>query len=102
LFFLGGNCLKFTSLINGRPQKALVDTRAGGPAMDETHARKIDIPIAQDPAHNTTVQFADGTTAKTSSMAYGVRWQFGLAGDGKEYLLDFYILKNAPSNNPKR
>jgi hypothetical protein len=35
-------------------------------------------------------------------MAYGIRWQFGLAGDGKEYLLDFYILKNAPSDNPKR
>jgi hypothetical protein len=35
-------------------------------------------------------------------MAYGVRWQFGLPGDGKEYLLDFYILKNAPSDNPKR
>jgi hypothetical protein len=52
LFFLGGNCLKFTSLINGNPQQALADTRAGGPAMDETYARRIDIPIAQDPAQH--------------------------------------------------
>lgn len=98
LLYLGESAPKFTGLLNGRPREALADSGANGLIMDEDFARKMGIPIVEDDAHKHTVRFADNTTARTSGMSYGVRWEFGLGGVEKEHLLDFHILKNAPAN----
>ena len=98
LFYLGDSTPKFTGLLNGRPREALGDSGSGALIMDEDYARAMGIPIADDEEYRNTVHFADGTTAMSTGMSHGMRWEFGLGGVGKEHLLDFHILKNAPAN----
>lgn len=98
LLYLGESAPKFTGLLNGRPREALADSGAGALIMDEDYARSMGIPIQTGEKYRHTVRFADNTTARTSGMSCGVRWEFGLGGVDKEHLLDFHILKNAPAN----
>lgn len=98
LLYLGESAPKFTGLLNGRPREALADSGANGLIMDEDFAHRMGIPITSDQEHQKTVYFADNTTATTSGMTYGVRWEFGLGGVGSEHKLDFHILKNAPAD----
>lgn len=98
LLYLGENAPKFTGLLNGRPRQALADSGANCLIMDEDFARKQGLPIVEDDEHRSTVRFADNTTATTSGMTFGVRWEFGLGGAGKEHKLDFHILKGAPAD----
>ncbi|KAH7089949.1 hypothetical protein FB567DRAFT_619301 [Paraphoma chrysanthemicola] len=45
-----------------------------------------------------TERFADGSTASTTGMTYGVKWEYGLGGKCKEHTLDLHILPNAPAD----
>lgn len=98
LLYLGDSAPKFTGLLNGRPREALADSGSNALIMDEDFARKMGLPIRNDPSHRNTVYFADKTVARTCGMTYNVRWQFGLGGSDTEHMLDFHILKNAPAD----
>ncbi|CAO2657900.1 Nn.00g071600.m01.CDS01 [Neocucurbitaria sp. VM-36] len=98
LLYLGESAPKFTGLLNGRPRQALADSGANCLIMDEDFARKQGLPIVAGEEHRATVRFADNTTARTSGMTFGVRWEFGLGGVGTEHELDFHILKGAPAD----
>ncbi|OAG19159.1 hypothetical protein CC77DRAFT_188886 [Alternaria alternata] len=98
MLYLGGGGPTFTGTIGGRPHEALADTGSKVLIMDEDFARSRGLPIVDAEEHRIKLRFADGSTARTSGMTQGVTWQFGLAHEGKSFLLDFYILKDAPSN----
>ena len=98
LFYLGDSAPRFTGLLNGRPREALGDTGAQGLFMNEAFARAKGFSIIDDPDSTLNVQFADGSTARTMGMTYGVKWEYGLGGSGKEHTLDFHILKDAPAD----
>jgi hypothetical protein len=97
LNFLGDSAPMFTGLLNGRIRQGLGDTGAQAPIMDEAFARAEGWHIEDHPDDIRTVQFADGSTADTVGMAYGVKWKFGLGGHSADYVLDFHILKDAPA-----
>lgn len=98
LLYLGESAPKFTGLLNGRPREALADWGSNALIMDEKFARKQGLPISDGPEYRNTVYLADNTTAQTTGMVLGVRWEFGLGGSGKEHDLDFHIMKNAPAD----
>jgi hypothetical protein len=95
--YLGDSAPRFTGLVNGRVEEALADSGAKVLIMDEDYAYERGLPILTDNKNQTRLRFADGSTAMTSGMSYGVRWEFGPGVQGKEYTLDFHILKNAPA-----
>jgi hypothetical protein len=97
-FYVGGSGPMFRGLINGRQQNALADTGAKVLIMDEAYAQWLGLHIATGQQHRTRVQFADGSTAWTSGMVYGVSWQFGDDAVCEQHMLDFHVLKNAPAN----
>jgi hypothetical protein len=74
-----------------------VDTGAKVLIMDEDYAHSAGLPISTDGKHQTRLRFADGTTAMTSGMTYGVRWECGPNTMGEVHTLNFHILKNAPA-----
>jgi len=98
MLYLGGCGPTFTGTIGGRPYKALADTGSKVLIMDEDFARSRGLPIIDAEEHRIKLRFADGSTARTAGITQGVVWQFGLADEGKNFLLDFYILKDAPSD----
>lgn len=98
LMYLGESAPKFTGLLNGHPREALADSGAKGLFMDEDFALSMGLPILRGPRHEATVRFADKSTAITSGMVHGVKWEFGLSGAGREHILDFHVLKNGPAN----
>jgi hypothetical protein len=95
--YLGGSAPSFYGRLNDHAEEALADTGAKVLIMDEDYARSLQLPIEDDEDHIVHLQFADGSTAKTSGMTYGVRWEFGLQCNATEHSLDFHILKNAPA-----
>ena len=97
LFFLGDSAPTFTGLINGRPGDALADSGSSVLVMDQDYAQTLGLQILTGKAYHTRLVFADGSTAYTSGVTRGVRWQFGLGGDDEDHYLDFHILKNAPA-----
>jgi hypothetical protein len=96
--YLGDSAPRFTGLVNGRVEEALADSGAKVLIMDEDYARLRGLPILTDGKHQTRLRFADGSTAMTSGMSYGVKWEFGPRAQGEEHRLDFHILKNAPAS----
>jgi hypothetical protein len=98
MLYLGGSGPTFTGTIGGRPHAALADTGSKVLIMDEGFARSSGLPIIDAEEYRIKLRFADGSTARTLGMAQGVIWQFGLAHEGKSFPLDFYILKDAPSD----
>lgn len=98
LFYLGGFAPKFTGLLNGRPREVLADSGAQSLFMNESFARNKGFLIDNSPRNRLTVQFADGSTASTTGMTYGVKWEYGLGGMCKEHTLDFHILPDAPAD----
>ena len=98
-FYIGGSGPAFKGLVNGYPQYALADTGSKLLIMDEDYARKLRLTIETGPKNRNRVKFADQTTAMTSGMVHGVRWQYGGHGqEGETHMLDFHILRNAPAN----
>ncbi|KAH7086522.1 hypothetical protein FB567DRAFT_528155 [Paraphoma chrysanthemicola] len=97
LLYLGDSAPKFTGLLNGRPVEALADTGARALIMDEDYARSIGLFILNGVPYRSKLRFADGSTAWTSGMTYGVKWEFGLGGKTAPLTLDFHILKSAPA-----
>lgn len=65
--------------------------------IDEDYAHGIGLPIKRERECRTRVQFADGSTAETSGMIYGVEWRFGPGVCEQRYQLDFHVLKNSPA-----
>jgi hypothetical protein len=103
LLYLGDSMPRFQGLVNGKPEFGLADSGAKVMVMDEDYARGLNLPISYDSRRK--LVFADGSTANTSGMIYGVKWEFGLGLENesenvkrKEHTLDFHILKNAPAN----
>jgi hypothetical protein len=66
--------------------------------MDEGFVRSRGLPIIDTDEYRIKLRFADGSAAHTSGMTQGVIWQFGPTKEGKSFPLDFYILKDAPSD----
>jgi hypothetical protein len=97
LLYLGDSVPHFSGLINGKPQEALADSGAKVLVMDEDFARRNKLVVDRGAKFRTTLKFADESTAKTSGMARGVRWEFGPGGEGS-HTLDFHVLRNAPSD----
>ncbi|KAF3002627.1 hypothetical protein E8E13_009000 [Curvularia kusanoi] len=93
----GVTLTSFQFPVNGQLQYALADTGAGLLIMDEDYARGRGIRIKRSTQYRTRVRFADQTTAMTSGMAHGVKWQYG-SEDGEVHSLNFHVLKNAPFN----
>jgi hypothetical protein len=98
LNYLGDSAPRFTGLLNGRIHQALADTGAQGLFMSEAFARENRFSIIDDPDKIVTVQYADGTTATTIGMTYGINWEYGLGGRSMNHVLDFHILKDAPAD----
>lgn len=98
MLYLGGCGPTFTGTIGGRPQEALADTGSKILIMNEEFARSRGFPIVDAEEFRIKLRFADGSTAHTSGIAQGVTWKFGPANEGKSFLLDFYILKDAPAD----
>jgi predicted aspartyl protease len=98
LNYLGDSAPRFTGLLNGRIHQALGDTGAQGLFMSEAFARSNGFLIVDDPGNTMTVQYADGSTATTMGMTYGINWEYGLGGRSMKHVLDFYILKDAPAD----
>lgn len=101
--YLGDSMPRFQGLINGKPEFGLADSGAKVMVMDEDYARSRSLYICS--GDRTELVFADGSTAHTCGIAYGVRWEFGTGSETadeiegrKEHRLDFHILKNAPAN----
>jgi len=86
----------FKGILNGKPEFGLADSGAKVMVMDEDYARSLNLPINSD--ERTKLVFADGSTAKTSGMVYGVEWEFGHEVRNQNHKLDFHILRNAPAN----
>jgi hypothetical protein len=97
VLYLGSTAPRFTGILSGRVEEALADTGSRVLIMDEDYARLAGIPILTGADHTTVLRFADGSTALTSGMTYGIKWDFGLDTGGAEHTLDFHILKNAPA-----
>jgi len=97
LLYLGGSAPRFEGLLNGKPQEALADSGSKVLLMDEDYARNIGLPIITGKDH-TRLMFADGSSARTSGMVYGVQWEFGCGGSHDFHFLDFHVMKNAPAN----
>jgi hypothetical protein len=98
MLYIGDSGPTFTGTIGGRPHEALADTGSKVLIMDENFARSRGLLITDAEEYCIKLRFADGSTARTSGMTRGVKWQFGLANEGKSFPLDFYILKDAPSD----
>jgi hypothetical protein len=98
MLYLGGCGPTFTGTIGGRPYEALADTGSKVLIMDEEFARSRGLSIIDTEEYRIKLRFADGSTARTAGMTQGVVWKFGLADGGKSFPLDFYILKDAPSD----
>ncbi|KAH9879415.1 hypothetical protein J1614_002855 [Plenodomus biglobosus] len=96
-FYLGDNALTFTGLLNGRPESALADSGSSLLIMDGAYARSLGLPISSETMYCNRLLFADNSTAMTSGMVHGVRWEFGVGGDSEEHIPDFHILENAPA-----
>ena len=96
LFYLGSSAPTFTGRLNGIPQLALADSGAKIPVIDEEHAQRLNIKISSRNEDKHQLVFADGSTARTSGMAYNVPWSFG-SEDGELHMLDFHVLPNAPA-----
>jgi hypothetical protein len=95
--YLGDSAPSFIGRLNGQAQHALADSGSKVLIMDEKYAQSLGLPIIDDRQHRIKLRFADNSTAMTTGMTLGVRWQFGPDGGAKEHLLDFHILKNAPA-----
>jgi hypothetical protein len=98
MLYIGNIGPKFTGTIGGRPYEALADTGSKVLIIDEDFARSRRLPIIDAEEYRIKLRFADSSTARTSGMTQGVIWQFGLANEEKSFPLDFFILKDAPSD----
>jgi hypothetical protein len=98
LLYLGDGAPRFMGYVDGYYQEALADSGAKVMIMDEDFARSIGQTIDRGMDSRIRLRFADGSTAKTSGMVYGVPWHFGYSRAVSDYKLDFHILKNAPAN----
>jgi hypothetical protein len=98
LNYLGDSAPRFTGLLNGQIYQAIGDTGAQGLFMSEVFAWANGYPIIGDADSTMTVQYADGSTATTIGMAFGIEWEYGLGDDNMKYVLDFHILEDAPAD----
>jgi hypothetical protein len=98
LLYLGESAPRFQGMINGTSQDALADSGAKVMIMDEDYALSLGLSIKTGKRNETTLRFADNSTANTSGMIYGVSWEFGPGGNGDQHNLDFHVLKNAPAS----
>jgi predicted aspartyl protease len=98
LNYLGDSAPRFTGLLNGRIHQALGDTGAQGLFMSEAFAQANGFSIVDDPDNIMTVQYADGSTATTIGMTYGINWEYGIGGRSMKHVLDFHILRDAPAD----
>jgi hypothetical protein len=96
-FYLGDSAPAFTGLLNGRPKSALADSGSSLLIMDGVYSRSLGLPISSEKEYCNRLRFADNSTAMTSGMIHGVRWEFGIGGDSEEHILEFHILENAPA-----
>lgn len=87
----------FKRELNGQFEYAFTDTGEKVLIMDEEHVLRLGLDIVTDPQHRTSLQFADDSTALTFGMVYGIRWQYGDGVNGERHLMNFHILKNAPT-----
>jgi hypothetical protein len=65
--------------------------------MDEEYALQLGLDIATGPQHCASLQFADGSTALTPGMVYGVRWRYSDGVNSEQHLMNLHVLKNAPT-----
>jgi hypothetical protein len=98
LLYLGESAPRFQGMINGTSQDALADSGAKVMIIDEDYALSLGLSIKTGKRNETTLRFADNSTANTSGMIYGVSWEFGPGGDGDHHNLNFHVLKNAPAS----
>lgn len=99
LLYLGNSSPMFEGYVNGRAQTALADSGSKVLVMDKAYARHLGVDMHTGREHRTRLKFADGSSANTSGMAYGVEWRFGRDDEyTAPYQLDFHILENAPAN----
>ncbi|KAH7086521.1 hypothetical protein FB567DRAFT_497743 [Paraphoma chrysanthemicola] len=95
--YLGTSAPVFKGLLNGQKQEALADSGCKALIIDEDFAISIGLTVNKDEKHRVRLRFADGSTAKTSGMSFGVRWQFGPKPTSQQHTLDFHIMRDAPA-----
>jgi predicted aspartyl protease len=82
--------------LNGCQTSALGDFGSDIMAISASCAQRLGLRVNKQPHNRIEVEFADGSSAITAGMVFGVDWMFGDAG--AVFKCDFHVLNNLPAD----